>query len=50
MKVEGQTRFYVNENYKIVDMVVTRTFTEWENAMLHKRAQEEQSLSSTKKV
>ena len=41
MKVEGQTRFFVNEDLKIVDMVVTRTFTEWENAMLEKRAQEE---------
>ncbi|CAB9502286.1 expressed unknown protein [Seminavis robusta] len=42
MQVEGQTRFYVNEDLKIVDMVVTRTFTNWENAMLQKRAQEEQ--------
>lgn len=40
MKVEGQTRFLVNEELKIVDMVVTRTFTDWENAMLAKRAKE----------
>ena len=43
MKVEGQTRFLVNDELKIVDMVVTRTFTDWENAMLAKRAQEEKT-------
>ena len=35
MTVEGQTRFLVDpESLKITDFVVTRTFTEWEKAML----------------
>eukprot|EP00531_Pseudo-nitzschia_arenysensis_P003698 CAMPEP_0116125236 /NCGR_PEP_ID=MMETSP0329-20121206/5703_1 /TAXON_ID=697910 /ORGANISM="Pseudo-nitzschia arenysensis, Strain B593" /LENGTH=501 /DNA_ID=CAMNT_0003619263 /DNA_START=166 /DNA_END=1671 /DNA_ORIENTATION=- len=36
MAVEGQTRFRVVED-KIQEFVVTRTFTEWENAMVTKR-------------
>lgn len=36
MRVEGQTRFFISEGYKIIDMVVTRTFTDWEEAMLEK--------------
>ncbi len=36
MAVEGQTRFRVAED-KIQEFVVTRTFTEWENAMVDKR-------------
>lgn len=32
LRVEGQTRFLVTEDLKISDMVVTRTFSEWENA------------------
>jgi len=43
MEVEGQTRFFVSKDFKIVDMVVTRTFTEWENQMLLKRQQEQQT-------
>jgi len=30
LNVEGQTRFFVNDDLKIADLVVTRTFTEWE--------------------
>ena len=41
MTVEGQTRFYVSEDLKIVDMVVTRTFTDWEQAMLKQRQRAE---------
>jgi len=40
MTVEGQTRFRVVETEsepKIQEFVVTRTFTEWENAMIAKR-------------
>jgi len=42
MKVEGQTRFRVvsesdQDEPKIKEFVVTRTFTEWENAMIAKR-------------
>ena len=33
MAVEGQTRFYVNDDLKITEFVVTRTFTEWENTL-----------------
>ncbi len=36
MAVEGQTRFRVVDE-KIQEFVVTRTFTEWENAMVAKR-------------
>jgi hypothetical protein len=44
MAVEGQTRFLVDhEALKITDMVVTRTFTEWEERMLEKRLSEAQS-------
>ena len=32
MRVEGQTRFYVTEDLRISELVVTRTFTEWELA------------------
>ena len=45
MAVEGQTRFYVNEELMIVDMVVTRTFTEWEDEMLKLRASQEAQKS-----
>jgi len=38
MAVEGQTRFLVDPvDFKITDIVVTRTFTEWEMAMSEKR-------------
>jgi hypothetical protein len=38
MAVEGQTRFLVDrEALKITAMVVTRTFTEWEELLLEKR-------------
>jgi len=45
MAVEGQTRFRValqpgKDEPKIEEFVVTRTFTEWENAMIAKRQQE----------
>lgn len=41
MQVEGQTRFRVDsESLKIQEFVVTRTFTDWENAMLAQRAKE----------
>jgi hypothetical protein len=44
MAVEGQTRFLVDQNaLKITDMVVTRTFTEWEERMLEKRLSEAQA-------
>ncbi len=33
MTVEGQTRFYVNDDLKITEFVVTRTFTEWEETL-----------------
>lgn len=33
MAVEGQTRFYVDDNLQITELVVTRTFTEWENTL-----------------
>lgn len=48
MRVEGQTRFYVTEDLKISDMVVTRTFTEWEEAAQQKAQQGGgQSLSAS---
>jgi hypothetical protein len=41
MAVEGQTRFLVDrEALKITDLVVTRTFTEWEERLLEKRQAE----------
>jgi hypothetical protein len=44
MAVEGQTRFLVDrEALKITDMVVTRTFTEWEERLLEKRQAEAQA-------
>lgn len=33
MEVEGQTRFFVSDELKITEFVVTRTFTEWEDAL-----------------
>ena len=33
MEVEGQTRFHVNDESKITELVVTRTFTEWEESL-----------------
>ncbi|KAG7350777.1 hypothetical protein IV203_010137 [Nitzschia inconspicua] len=33
LEVEGQTRFLVNDDLKITEMVVTRTFSEWENQL-----------------
>ena len=42
MAVEGQTRFLVGtDSYKIKEIVVTRTFTEWEEALLKKQLQEQ---------
>lgn len=42
MTVEGQTRFLVDpESWKITDFVVTRTFTDWEQAFLEKQKQDE---------
>ena len=40
MAVEGQTRFLVNEDDKITELVVTRTFTDWEKQMLLQRQAE----------
>ena len=41
MAVEGQTRFRVDPStLKIVEFVVTRTFTEWEMAFLEKQQKE----------
>lgn len=38
MSVEGQTRFLVDsDSYKIKELVVTRTFTKWEQHLLEKR-------------
>ena len=38
MAVEGQTRFLVHpESLQITQLVVTRTFTEWEKAFLEKK-------------
>ena len=31
--VEGQTRFLVNDELKITEMVITRTFSEWEKQL-----------------
>lgn len=45
MRCEGQTRFYVTEDLKISDMVVTRTFTEWEKATIMKSQQGGQSIT-----
>ena len=47
MRVEGQTRFFVTEDMKISDMVVTRTFTEWEKATLAASRQGGKSLTAT---
>ena len=33
LHVEGQTRFLVNDDLHIVEMVVTRTFSEWEQRL-----------------
>ena len=44
MVVEGQTRFLVDtESYKIKELVVTRTFTEWEEALMKKQIQEQEA-------
>ena len=34
MAVEGQTRFLINDDMQICEMVVTRTFCDWETKML----------------
>jgi hypothetical protein len=36
LDVEGQTRFLVNDDLKITEMVVTRTFSEWEKQLQKK--------------
>lgn len=36
LDVEGQTRFLVDDNLQIVEMVVTRTFSEWETKLQQK--------------
>mmetsp|Transcript_11578 Transcript_11578/g.15252 ORF Transcript_11578/g.15252 Transcript_11578/m.15252 type:complete len:286 (+) Transcript_11578:60-917(+) len=42
MNVEGQTRFRVDsKTEKIVELVVTRTFTEWEQAFLKQQVQQQ---------
>ena len=48
MAVEGQTRFRVdpNQNFTIQEIVVTRTFTEWEKALLKKRKAEEAAAAA----
>jgi hypothetical protein len=47
MAVEGQTRFLVDrEALKITAMVVTRTFTEWEERLLLEKRQAEAELTS----
>ena len=33
LAVEGQTRFLVNDDLKITEMVVCRTFSDWENQL-----------------
>jgi hypothetical protein len=33
LNVEGQTRFLVSDELKITDMVVTRTFSDWEKSI-----------------
>jgi hypothetical protein len=39
MHVQGQTRFNVDPNELVIkELVVTRTFTEWEKAMLENQA------------
>jgi hypothetical protein len=38
MEVEGQTRFLVNDDLKITEFVVTRTFTEWEETLQKNRS------------
>ena len=41
MAVEGQTRFRVDtETFHIQELVVTRTFTDWEKALLERSQQE----------
>jgi len=42
MAVEGQTRFLVNPSTHLIEeFVVTRTFTDWEKAVLAMREKEE---------
>jgi hypothetical protein len=36
LNVEGQARFLVNDDLKITEMVVTRTFSEWEKQLQKK--------------
>lgn len=38
LDVEGQTRFSVNDDLKITDMVVTRTFSDWEKKLQQKKS------------
>lgn len=37
LKVEGQTRFLVDDDLKITHMVVTRTFSDWESKLQEQR-------------
>jgi hypothetical protein len=37
LKVEGQTRFLVGDDLKISEMVVTRTFSDWEKEVQAKK-------------
>jgi len=34
LTVQGQTRFWVDDNLKITEIVITRTFSRWEEEML----------------
>jgi hypothetical protein len=47
MTVEGQTRFFVSNDNVITDMVVTRTFTEWEQTLMKKNQQSEDTTGSS---
>lgn len=38
LDVEGQTRFYVNDDCKIEELVVTRTFSNWEKELFSRRS------------
>jgi hypothetical protein len=48
LDVEGQTRFYVDDNLKITEMVVTRTFSNWEMQLQARQAKMDEEKSMTR--
>lgn len=48
LTVQGQTRFLVGNDLKIKEIVITRTFSNWEETLLKKSQQKEEGEEEKK--